>query len=154
MSASVETVERYLHSRIPVTVAMGIRVRSIDEVGVRLWAPLQANINHRDTVFGGSASALAILSAWTLLFVRLHETPLRSRLVIQRNTVEYLKPLEGDFEALCLAPAAPEWERFLRSLERRGRARISLHAELRCQGELGGTFHGTYVADLLSGEGH
>ena len=100
----------------------------------------------------GGRLALAILSAWTLLFVRLREPPLRSHIVIQRNCVEYLRPMSSDFEAHCVAPAAPEWERFTESLRRRGRARISLHAELRCEGELGGTYQGTYVADRDAGE--
>ena len=145
-------VERYLHSRIPITGVMGVKVRSIDEAGVRLWAPITPNINHRSTVFGGSACSLAILSAWTLLFVRLREPPLRSHIVIQRNTIEYLRPLSGDFEAFCLAPAPGEWERFVHSLERRSRARIKLHAELYSDGELGGSYEGTYVADRDSEE--
>jgi thioesterase domain-containing protein len=147
-------IERYLHSRIPLTAVMGVKVLAVDDSGVRLRAPIAPNINHRSTVFGGSASALGILSAWTLLFVRLREPPLRSHIVIQRNCVEYLRPMTGDFEAHCLAPAAADWERFTESLRRRARARISLHAELRCNGELGGTYQGTYVADRDAGEAH
>jgi thioesterase domain-containing protein len=145
-------IERNLHSRIPLTPVMVVKVLAGDDAGVRLGAPIGPNINHRSTVFGGSASALGILSAWTLLFVRLREPPLRSHIVIQRNCVVYLRPMSGDFEAHCLAPAAPEWERFTESLRRRARARISLHAELRCDGELGGTYQGTYVADRDVGE--
>jgi thioesterase domain-containing protein len=147
-------IERYLHSRIPMTAVMGVKVLAVDETGVRLWAPIAPNINHRSTVFGGSASALGILSAWTLLFVRLREPPLRSHIVIQRNCVEYLRPMTDDFEAHCLAPAAADWERFTESLRRRSRARISLRAELRCRGELGGTYQGTYVADRTTEEAH
>lgn len=145
-------IERYLHSRIPITGAMGVKVLAVDDAGVRLWAPIQPNINHRSTVFGGSANALAILSAWTLLFVRLREPPLRSHIVIQRNTIEYLRPLCGDFEAFCIAPAEEEWTRFVHSLTRRSRARIALHAELRSGEELGATYHGTYVADRAAEE--
>jgi hypothetical protein len=80
-------IERYLHSRIPLTGVMGVKVLAVDDTGVRLRAPI-----------------------------------------------------------------APEWERFTESLRRRARARISLHAELRCDGELGGTYQGTYVADRDVGE--
>lgn len=147
-------IERYLHSRIPITGMMGVKVLEVDDAGVRLWAPIAPNINHRSTVFGGSACALAILSAWTLLFVRLREPPLRSHIVIQRNTIEYLRPLRGDYEAFCIAPTEAEWDRFVHSLGRRSRARISLHAELRSAGELGATYHGTYVADRTAEEGY
>ena len=58
---------------------------------VVLSAPLAPNINHRDTVFGGSASAVAILAAWSMLHLRLSAEGLGSRLVIQRNTMDYLE---------------------------------------------------------------
>jgi len=58
-------LQDYLHEHIPISSAMGVRVVACDESGVRLTAPLYPNINHRATVFGGSASAVAILAAWT-----------------------------------------------------------------------------------------
>ncbi len=60
-------LERYLQDRIPLSRAMAVEVRTASPAGVTLFAPLAPNINHRDTVFGGSASALAILAAWSAL---------------------------------------------------------------------------------------
>lgn len=57
------------------------------------------SINHRDTVFGGSASAVAILSAWALLHTRLAGAGIASRLVIQRNSMSYELPIDGSFTA-------------------------------------------------------
>ena len=138
--------ERYLHDHIPLSAEMGVEVRSIDDSGVRLWAPLSANVNHQSTVFGGSAAALAILAGWTLMWVRLREVGFPGGIVIQRSSIEYLSPLHSDFEAFCSAPSPADWEKFRGTLERRGRARLVLHAELHSEGERGGTFHGTYVA--------
>jgi thioesterase domain-containing protein len=45
---------------------MGVEVVKADWNGVTLRAPLAPTTNHRKTVFGGSASALAILAAWVL----------------------------------------------------------------------------------------
>jgi thioesterase domain-containing protein len=56
-------VERYLHAHIPLSRAMAVEVQAATPVCVRLCAPLAPNINHRETVFGGSASAVAILAA-------------------------------------------------------------------------------------------
>ncbi|RYE53550.1 MAG: hypothetical protein EOP18_08925, partial [Rhizobiaceae bacterium] len=50
---------------------MQVRVVAASVERVTLSAPLAPNINHRATVFGGSASAVAILSAWSLLHLRL-----------------------------------------------------------------------------------
>ena len=145
-SSELKAVERYLHTHIPVTRAMKVAVTRIDAAGVRLAAPLAPNINHRHTAFGGSVSTLAILSAWTLLHTRLRVASSPSRIVIQRNSVEYLRPLHGDFEAFCAAPEPHRWERFKAGLARRGLARIILHAEIFGEGELAGRFEGAYVA--------
>jgi hypothetical protein len=52
---------------------MGIEVVVADPTSVMLRAPFAPNINHRETVFGGSASAVTILAAWALLYVRLQQ---------------------------------------------------------------------------------
>jgi hypothetical protein len=49
-------LEQYLHEHIPLSAAMGVKVVQADPQCVVLTAPLAPNINHRDTVFGGSAS--------------------------------------------------------------------------------------------------
>src|SRR5688500_6546081 len=93
-------LQQYLHDRIPLSKAMQVVVHEATDERVVLEAPLTPNINHRETVFGGSASAVAILSAWALLYVRLHAEGLqKTRVVIQRNTMTYSRPMYGDFSA-------------------------------------------------------
>jgi thioesterase domain-containing protein len=59
-------LEHYLHQHNPLSRAMGVEVVMADWHAVTLRAPLAPTINHRKTVFGGSASAVAILAAWAL----------------------------------------------------------------------------------------
>lgn len=146
---TLDAVQRYLHEHIPISSAMGVRVVACDEAGVRLTAPLEPNINHRATVFGGSASAVAILAAWTYLHATLRGADLATRLVIQRNTIDYLAPITGDFEAFCPALPAGEIERFVRTVRRHGKARITVAAELTCGGLRTASFSGDYVAVRL-----
>lgn len=73
-------LEAYLHSHIPLSAAMQVHVDEVTGEHVRLSAPLAPNINHRETVFGGSASALSILSARSLLHVRLTGARVTARL--------------------------------------------------------------------------
>lgn len=139
-------LQRYLHEHIPITSAMEVSVGSAREDRIVLRAPLEANINHRDTVFGGSASALAILAGWALVHVRMRalgHSP--RRIVIQRNRMEYDHPIEGDFSAECRAPDADAWSRFLRILDRRGMARITLDARVLFGSTVAGRFQGDYV---------
>lgn len=139
-------IERYLHAHIPLSQALGVRVGGADDARVVLTAPLAPNINHRETAFGGSVSALAILSAWTLLYVRLHREVPRPRIVIQENTVQYLRPIAADFSAECRWQEAEIWNRFVATLARRGRARIAVEAAVHCQGATAAQFHGVFVA--------
>ena len=141
-----EALERYLHQQIPLSAAMGVRVRMATPERVQLAAPLAPNVNHNETVFGGSAAALATLSAWTLLHVRLARAELHARLVIQRSAMEYERPVPGDFEAVCRFSDEFAWERFRATLVRRGRARLTLAAHLVYDAQRMATFEGDFVA--------
>ncbi|HJS46560.1 MAG TPA: YiiD C-terminal domain-containing protein [Gemmatimonadales bacterium] len=139
-------LERYLHEHIPISGPLGVRVLEAGAAGVRLAAPLAPNLNHRRTAFGGSLAALAILSAWSWLHLKLRGEGFVGRLVIQGNSMEYLAAAEGDFEAGCRAPGAERWALFARTLAQRGRARIELDAEVRVGEALVASFRGQYVA--------
>jgi thioesterase domain-containing protein len=137
-------LQAYLHEHIPLSRAMGVQVVASSVDAVTLGAPLAPNINHRETVFGGSASALATLAAWSLLHVRLTAEGLPSRLVIQRNSMEYLHPIAGDFTATARLDG--DWTAFTRLLGRRGVARIAVRAQVDHAGETAGAFRGEFVA--------
>lgn len=144
-------LQEYLHTHIPLSKAMQVAVVEASENKVTLGAPLGPNINHRSTVFGGSASAVAILAAWALVHQRLQrETSLRPRIVIQRNTMEYSAPITTDFEAECALDDATGWAKLLDSLRRKGIGRITLESRIFCTGTLAGLFTGTFVVSDLS----
>ncbi len=128
---------------------MAVEVKTATPQGVCLNAPLAPNINHRDTVFGGSASAVAILSAWALLHVSLLDANIKARLVIQKNSMSYDLPMPTDFSAEAAAPAPEKWQRFLATLTKHKRARISIHSVLKCEGQQVGQFQGDFVAIIL-----
>lgn len=139
-------VQRYLYQYIPLSAAMGVEVRLASVGHVKLAAPLAPNVNHTETVFGGSAAALATLSAWTLLHLRLEDARLDARLVIQRSRMEYEKPIPGDFEAVCEFGDDLAWERFRTTLARHGRARLTLTAHLVHSTHRVASFEGDFVA--------
>jgi thioesterase domain-containing protein len=125
---------------------MGVQVAACDSTGVILRAPLAPNISHCATVFGGSASAVAILAGWTQLHFTLREAGIAERIVIQRNQIEYLAPIAADFEAICPPLPAEALARLLNTFHRRGRARTEMTVELRCADQVAARFHGDYVA--------
>jgi thioesterase domain-containing protein len=139
-------LQQYLYEHIPLSAAMGVSVLQVAPERVVLAAPLDRNINHRHTVFGGSASAVAILAAWSLVQVRLRAANLACRLVIQRNTMDYDQPISGDFTVQAGLAQPEAWPAFMRLLQRRGKARISVAATLQFEGRAAGRFSGEFVA--------
>jgi thioesterase domain-containing protein len=139
-------LEVYLHRNIPITAAMEISVESIAADEVVLAAPLEPNINHRETLFGGSAVTICILAAWSLVHLRLTGAGIAHRLVIQRNTMSYEAPVTGRFTARARLSDESGWEQGVKLLMRHRKARFGTVAELR-QGELvGGRMEADFVA--------
>ncbi|HEX7590665.1 MAG TPA: YiiD C-terminal domain-containing protein [Candidatus Limnocylindrales bacterium] len=123
-------LEAYLHEHIPISHQMGIRVVRADLTCVELGAPLEPNVNHRSTVFGGSCASVAMLAAWSLTLLRINDAGLDFPVVIQRGAMDYLAPIEGEFSATAKSPDEVIWARFMKSLERGRPARIELNAEV------------------------
>jgi thioesterase domain-containing protein len=143
------TLQKYLHDHIPLSKAIEVDVVEATDNGVTLAAPLAPNINHRETVFGGSASAVAILSAWTLMYLRLKSEELNVRIVIQRNTMTYERPITGRFMASAAIADTTAWGRFVDTLRRKSRGRFTVRSVLFCHAEKVGEFEGDFVASIL-----
>ncbi|MCC5857547.1 MAG: YiiD C-terminal domain-containing protein [Ectothiorhodospiraceae bacterium] len=141
-----DALEVYLLEQIPLARAMELRVDLASPGELTLSAPLEPNINHQGTVFGGSASAVAILSAWLLGTARVWEADLPGRAVIQRNTMRYDRPITGRFTATARAEDGEEaWRRALDALERGRKGRIRIVSVLACDGSPVGELQGDFV---------
>jgi thioesterase domain-containing protein len=138
-------LQEYLYKNIPLSKAIGIEVQEISAAGVTLFAPLAQNVNHQGTVFAGSASAVALLSAWALLSAALKMESIRGRGVVYNNSMSYDLPIAGDFTAFAPAPDAAAWQRFKKTLRLKGRARIRLQATLYSNGQQVGKMEGDFV---------
>ena len=139
-------LETYLHQNIPLSAAMGVRVKSAGSGGIRLWVPLAPNVNHQSTAFGGSISTLATLAAWAHVNELLIEHCVPATLVIQDNSVEYLKPVLGDFEATSGPIDGQDWERFFKTFHEHRKARLTVPADVRSDGAVCAHFSGRFVA--------
>lgn len=139
-------LEAYLHANIPVTAAMEVSAIDVSPNKITLGAPLAPNTNHRNTAFGGSVSTLATLAAWSFLRIRLGGDATGVHLVVQRNNVEYLKPITGFFTASASLAADMDWARFERTLAQKNRARISIEAVVEFEQTVCAKFVGDFVA--------
>jgi thioesterase domain-containing protein len=143
---TAESLTCYLHDHIPLTRHLEVTVTELNETRVVLSAPLAPNINHRETAFGGSLASIAILAGWSWLHARLTAAGKRQRLVVSESTATFSRPVDDDFFAVCEAPPAVEFERFLRTLERWGKARLLLESCVLCRDEVAVTHSAAFVA--------
>lgn len=94
-------LQSILNSQIPLTNAMGIKVKELTYNSLTLTAPLENNKNHLNTGFAGSLYSIAVLTAWGLIDTVLRNAKLEAHIVIQKGEIEYLKPVESDLLAKC-----------------------------------------------------
>jgi thioesterase domain-containing protein len=141
-------LEEVLHQDIPLTRDMGVKVISWQNHSLRLHLPLEPNINHKSTLFGGSLYCGAVLAGWGWLYLRLKEAGIDDgHIVIQEGQISYPLPVKTDGVAICDAPDDATWERFVKMYQRRGRARLSLATRIFAEGsdESAVEFVGQYV---------
>lgn len=148
--SDIDVLQGYLDQSIPQVGAMGIAVLEANANRIMLGAPLEPNINHQRTAFGGSVASIATLACWGWMWNTLREpgaAGVDAQLVVSRAEVDYLKPLASDLIAICVSPPAADREAFLTTFARRGRARIELLAEVQDDhGEICARFLGRFVA--------
>jgi len=132
---------------IPLTRAMGLRVREINPDGIILSAPIENNVNHQNTAFGGSLFSLAVLSGWCLLLNLLDENDLSGNIVIQDSEIKYLQPVDSEIIAQCNIALPEQISRFLKIYRRKGLARINLQAKILSAENIAVEFSGNYVVN-------
>ncbi|KJH74951.1 MULTISPECIES: YiiD C-terminal domain-containing protein [unclassified Pseudomonas] len=148
MNLDSRHLESILHHDIPLTRDMGLKVLDWHDQQLRLHLPLEANVNHKSTMFGGSLYCAAVLAGWGWLHLRLREEGIEDgHIVIQEGQISYPLPVTMDAIAICQAPGAAQWKKFLAMYRRYGRARLTLQSRIvNAEGaEDAVTFSGQYV---------
>jgi len=139
-------VNAYLARHVPITQAMGIRMRSFDVSGVTMTAPLKPNLNDKGIAFGGTIASILALSGWALTDLVLREAGELADVLIATATTEYRAPVAGRIVARCPRPAPDDVAAFLAAYRLRGRARLNLEAFIEGQAGPAAHFKATYLA--------
>jgi thioesterase domain-containing protein len=140
-----QEIEQYLYQAIPLAQAMAVKVRHAAEDAITLAAPLEPNINHCATVFGGSAAAVATLAGWLLVYRKLQALGLRGQVMVRRSQMDYQKAMHGAFTASTLPVPDTVWQRMAAALAKGRMARLQLAVELECGGVGAGRLDGEFV---------
>tara|TARA_R110000868_G_scaffold410693_5_gene699852 strand:+ start:32160 stop:33425 length:1266 start_codon:yes stop_codon:yes gene_type:complete len=145
LSFTEEKAQNYLHTEIPITKQMGIEVQRLSTNEVKLKAPIELNINHRRSAFGGSVDSLFLTAGWS--YIRLvvdHIKPLPV-IVGSKSQTTFQRPITQDFAAQLVIPSKKEVDKFLDAYQRFGKARITLEAVIEDEGKRYAAFKGDYV---------
>ncbi len=146
---SLHAAEDFLHSRIPLTRTMGLRVIRYDAEGFVLEAPVSQNSNHLGTAFGGSINAVATLAAYGLLWMELRGREME--LVVSESSIRFLRPIRTVIRAICARPEAAAWSAFQEKLSASGKARIRLRVRVEEANEVAAELEGVFVARRKAG---
>ena len=142
---SPKEIAAFLRRGVPIAEAMQLDFVELGPERVRARAPFAPNANHHGSVFGGSISALGIVTGWALVDALCKRADVPVDLVIHRSETEFLAPALGDLEATTTETAPGESDRFLKILRRFGRAQLSVEVELESDGKTVARHRGDYV---------
>jgi thioesterase domain-containing protein len=146
-SLSPAALEAFLHAKIPLTKAMGLRVIETGPNQLVLEAPLEPNINHLGSVFGGALHALPTLACYAALWTLLREGGIDGHVVVKKSSAQYRQPVLTTFRASCARPPPPVATEFMNDLHRHRKARMDLESVvLGANGKPAVEFNGSFVA--------
>lgn len=143
---TIAEINEHLHTQIPITRSMGIKVVKFCATAVHTSAPLEANINHQESAFGGSIATLGIITGFVAIWGYLKLQAKEAELVIQHSETEFSKPALGPMLAESRNLSEMAMKEFVASLESTGKSRILVTSDIFSEGKLVATNTGTFVA--------
>jgi thioesterase domain-containing protein len=123
-------LKQFFIDHLPITQFMGLEVESYDGDTLILTAPLEPNINDKQTAFGGSLYNTAVMACWGMIYLKTQEKNIQCNQVVTEGSMKYIAPVDGRIRAICHSPSEDELTSFFEHFERKGKARISLEAAI------------------------
>ena len=140
---------RLLSEEIPLSNAIGVKIKHKSSAGVTLTAPLELNRNHLETAFGGSLTTLLILACYAWLFDKMDHSGIQCHVLIQEGQTKYLLPVKEDLVAICKRPDERKFQKFFEGFMRKGVGRINLEATIETKEGKGCHFIGVFIAQKI-----
>ncbi|UZE97669.1 thioesterase domain-containing protein [Alkalimarinus alittae] len=141
----VKELQQTFDENIPLVGGLEAKVESYDGQTLEIALPLAANVNHKNTAFGGSLYCAAVLSAWGVLYLKLREAKEEGVIVIFDGRIHYHKPVTTGFVSISEQSDNAAWQRFLKIYRRMGKSRLKINSDIICGGEVCVSFMGEFV---------
>jgi len=124
-----ELLTQRILQEIPLADAMHFSIEQLNDHAIQARAPLADNVNVHGTGFAGSLYSVGALTAWALTTYMLEQTGHDADVVMAKAEIRYKQPVITDIVCQCELEAESR-EVFLKHLENRGRARLSLLVDI------------------------
>ncbi|WP_428025777.1 YiiD C-terminal domain-containing protein [Arcobacter sp.] len=142
----IKEIENKIHTQIPITKLMQLKLKSIDNSCLITTAPLDININDKGTAFGGSLNSITIMSSWCLAYYLSKKLNLENpNIVIFKNETKFIRPVTKDIICTTFIPSEEELKSLESKLEIKGSGSIKIHAQVIEDGKVCVDFQGVYV---------
>ena len=142
-------LEKKLHTQIPLTKLMNLKVENYDNEKLITTAPLDININDKGTAFGGSLATMTIISAWSICWLITKELGFDSNnIVVIKNEHSYKKPVTKDIVCHTLKPSFEELNTLKEKLILKKSASIKIKSMIIEDGDICVDFDGYYVIKI------
>lgn len=138
-------LNNYIHTHIPITLALGANIKHASKEKIIVSAPISNNINHKHTVFGGSLHAITTIACWGLLYANFIDQLGKMEIVISHSEIDYKIPVTHDFEAVSVKPSQEIWDKFENMFNRKGKSRIEIHSQIIVKTNLAVDYKGQFV---------
>ena len=147
-SDTITRLENLIAENIPVTQHLHFRIHIDENLLPVLEVPLEPNINHLGTAFGGSLSMLCTIGGWCCMYLLLENFKLQADILIQKSKMIFLTPVENDFSVTCELPDQSKLDMFARTFRRFGKSRIPITCFVQDnkQSKAAARFQGVYAA--------
>lgn len=144
-------LQQHILDNIPLAKAMDLKVKEMTQHMIRLEAPLLPNSNDKGTAFGGSIYSLLVLSGWSLVASSLKTAAVTADVVVSKSNIDFVKPVTGELVAIATELEKDGIKAAVEKTLERGYAKLKIHAELTCNGEVAASFNATYCIKAKHG---
>lgn len=122
-----KALEVKLHTEIPMSKYMQVKVVRANSQEIELECALAPNHNHVGTAFGGSLATLMVLAAYCQLFEIINET---GHVLLKNTSMNFIYPVEEKLCAVCKAPDLEQVKKFQEAYGKKGKARLELKSQI------------------------
>ncbi|WP_019530016.1 YiiD C-terminal domain-containing protein [Dasania marina] len=144
-NASAAYLTDFLAQHMEVAEYLGMQVQRYDGDTLDLSIDLQPSLNDKLTAWGGSLYGLCVMAGWGMFYLKCREQGLNPNIVVSHGEIDYVAPVADELIVAHCSSLAVDWPAVFARVHSKGKATVSLSANIACGGQTAVTFIGRYT---------